>query len=240
MSTPFLALFAEIITAPLLLRQGRRLRRGIPRLPEPDGARAGTIGKGAPLRVMVIGDSAAAGVGVATQAEALSGQLAAALADTFTVSWQLHARTGYTTRNVMDMLANVPMMPVDVVVTSVGLNDVLARHAAKPFREAQHAMLDQVQQRFSPSQVLITAVPPVGDFPGFPQPLRWVMHARRNWLDAELQRLCAEREACEYLALPGPLNVADMGADGFHPGPRIYALWAATAAARIRARFSAG
>ncbi len=51
--------------APLLLWQGRHVRRVTPRLPEAAGPRAGTTGHGPPLRLLVLGDSAAAGVGVA-------------------------------------------------------------------------------------------------------------------------------------------------------------------------------
>jgi hypothetical protein len=44
--------------------------------------------------LLVVGDSAAAGVGAATQDEALSGQLAVALAPTFRLHWKLLAFTG--------------------------------------------------------------------------------------------------------------------------------------------------
>jgi len=237
MSTPYFALLVEALVAPLLIRQGRTLRRSIPRLPEPEGAREGKFGTGAPLRVMLIGDSAGAGVGVATQAEALSGQLLELLAGYFTVHWQLHAKTGYTTRDVKQLLADVAATQVDVVITSIGLNDVLARQSGAAFLAAQRALLDLLRERYAPSLILLTAVPPLGDFPGFPQPLRWVMHARRNWLDAQLMHLCREREECEHLKLPGPLSMTDMASDGFHPGPQLYRLWATVAAGRIIERF---
>ena len=49
-------------------------------LPEADGAREGVVGSGdAALRLLVAGDSSAAGVGVARQEQAVVGHLARAL-----------------------------------------------------------------------------------------------------------------------------------------------------------------
>ena len=87
-------LIATLALAPILLAQGRHVRRTLPELPEPQGPRSG-----------VAGDSAAAGVGASTQDEALSGQLAVALAPTFTLHWKLLAFTGATTADMLDRLS---------------------------------------------------------------------------------------------------------------------------------------
>ncbi|ETX12905.1 hypothetical protein OCH239_15315 [Roseivivax halodurans JCM 10272] len=63
------------LLAPILAVQGRIVRRGAVRLREPDGPRAGRTGAGPSLRLLIAGDSSAAGVGADTQAEALSGRL---------------------------------------------------------------------------------------------------------------------------------------------------------------------
>ena len=60
----------------LMFIQGILVRRRAVELPEAKGPRAGIVGKGKPLRLLVIGDSSAAGVGVNTQDEAIAGQLA--------------------------------------------------------------------------------------------------------------------------------------------------------------------
>ncbi|MCC6374061.1 MAG: SGNH/GDSL hydrolase family protein, partial [Moraxellaceae bacterium] len=80
---------AKVALAPLLLTQGMYVRRVTPKLPEPQGARVGVTGTGKPLRLLIVGDSAAAGVGAAHQNDALLGQLVAALATEFEVSWCL-------------------------------------------------------------------------------------------------------------------------------------------------------
>lgn len=77
--------------APLLLAQGRFTRRVTPLLPEPVGPRRGKEGRGPALRLLIAGDSAAAGVGVASQASALSGCLVRELAPAFELTWSLVA-----------------------------------------------------------------------------------------------------------------------------------------------------
>jgi len=58
---------AMVVLSPLLVCQGIYVRRVTPKLPEADGPRSGEAGSGALLRLLVLGDSAAAGVGVRTQ-----------------------------------------------------------------------------------------------------------------------------------------------------------------------------
>ena len=48
---------------PVLFVQGTKVRKNTPRLLEASGDREGTVGKGRPLSLLILGDSAAAGVG---------------------------------------------------------------------------------------------------------------------------------------------------------------------------------
>jgi hypothetical protein len=76
----------KLTVAPILLWQGKRTRAQTLRLPEAAGDRSGMVGLefatniSTPFRLLVIGDSSAAGVGAATQIEALAHQTALALA----------------------------------------------------------------------------------------------------------------------------------------------------------------
>lgn len=81
---------AKLLLAPLLIWQGRRVRATALRLPEAAGERS--LDGGA-LRLLIVGDSSAAGVGAAHQDEALAGCLARSLAAQLgrPVGWQLVA-----------------------------------------------------------------------------------------------------------------------------------------------------
>lgn len=60
---------------PVVIIQGVKVRKKTPRLLEASGDRDGLVGQGDPLSLLILGDSAAAGVGVETQQDALSGAI---------------------------------------------------------------------------------------------------------------------------------------------------------------------
>ncbi|MDF1728820.1 MAG: SGNH/GDSL hydrolase family protein, partial [Sulfitobacter sp.] len=87
----------RLLLSPLLIAQALSVRSRAQLLPEAAGPRHGVTGKGSPLRLRIIGDSSAAGVGAEVQLEALSGQTVGPLSRHFEVHWDLDARTGATT-----------------------------------------------------------------------------------------------------------------------------------------------
>ncbi|KVG67335.1 SGNH/GDSL hydrolase family protein [Burkholderia cenocepacia] len=231
--------FATAALGPLLFAQGRYVRRVTPRLPEAAGPRSGEAGDGPPLRVLVLGDSAAAGVGVATQSDALAGQLARALAVTHRVSWKLLARTGLTTQDLVDWLAAEPAEPFDVAVTSLGVNDVTGGVSPARWLAAQAALVGLLAARFQVEHAVLSAVPPMERFPALPQPLAWYLGLRAKRLNAALAGWAATQPHCTFLRVALPLERHLMAADGFHPAAAACAAWAGQVAAALRQRAAA-
>src|SRR3954469_4041516 len=127
---PWLFTAAKIALLPLLMWQGRQVRRSALRLPEAEGPREGVAGTGKVcLRVLIVGDSSAAGVGAKNQIQALAGRLSEALAMRLggSVVWQLIARSGDTTAQSLEAVRTLSLHPADVMVTALGLNDVVAQ-----------------------------------------------------------------------------------------------------------------
>ncbi len=230
---------ATIALAPVLLWQGRQARAKVPRLPEPSGQRSGMVGTGTMLRVLIVGDSAAAGVGATTQAEALSGGLINALQDSFQLHWKLIATTGHTTANALEDLQAIGAEPYDVIITSLGVNDVTEQHSLRQWRAAQTALLALLQSRFEARHIFVCGLPPMHRFPALPQPLRWYIGARARQFDSELQALTEVTPQCEFVPLNffSGIGTEAMASDGFHPGPAIYRQWAEEIAGRIRSQF---
>jgi lysophospholipase L1-like esterase len=144
--SPWLLNAAKLALLPLLVWQGRQVRRKATRLPEAEGPREGVAGTGKVcLRVLIVGDSSAAGVGVDNQTQALAGRLSEALSQRLggSVVWQLIARSGDTTAQSLAALRTLSLHPADVMVTALGLNDVVAqvppRRWLKRLNELNHA-----------------------------------------------------------------------------------------------------
>jgi len=223
---------------PVFALQGRYVRRTTPRLPEASGDREGTRGEGRPLRLLLLGDSAAAGVGAGTQEEALSGRLVTELANTFRVSWMLIARAGATTSGTSRHLSRRPSETFDVAVVSLGGNDVLARRPMSQWLTDLDLLADSLRARFGVRHLLFSGIPPMHLFPGFPQPLRWYLGATARRFDDALARWSAGRPDCEHVPLELKDGAGLLAPDGMHPGPLLYERWGALLAPRIRARYA--
>lgn len=225
---------ATIALAPVLLAQGRHVRRTTPLLAEPEGAREGAAGSGPLLRLLVVGDSAAAGVGAQTQDDALSGRVVAGLRASFHVRWRLTAFTGATTADMLDHLQQLPAEEFDVVVTSLGVNDVTGRRSLSDWRRQQEQLVALLGHKFGARHILLSGLPPMHRFPALPQPLRWYVGSRAQDFDRTLAHLAGNHPACEFVRLGyAMMDPQVMAADGFHPGPAIYDAWAAEVVRRI-------
>jgi len=230
---PLITLFL----APVIAVQGLYVRQTVPILPEPPGPRAGVSGTGRRVRLLILGDSAAAGVGAATQAEALSGQLVTQLAQDRQVDWRLIARSGSTTGDLLAHLRKRPLEAVwDVAVLSLGVNDAIRRCSPTQFAAQQRELIALLQETAGVRLVLLSGLPPVHRFPALPEPLRWYLGTAATQLDRTLAEVAAGETSCAYVGLRAiaELDPAAMASDGFHPGPPVYAVWAAAMADRIR------
>ena len=218
--------FAAIGLAPFLIAQALYVRRVTPRLPEPTGERSGMNGSGPSLRLLILGDSAAAGVGVSTQHQALSGQLVSALSSDFQVSWKLIAQTGHTAKALVAKLETALPEKFDVVVSSVGVNDVTHGTKIKKWIDQLGQIIDLLQTKFHSQYIIFSSVPPMHLFPALPQPLRWYLGLRAKRFNEVLQNYIEDSDRCVLLTTEFPPEQAYMAADGFHPGVLAYSIWA--------------
>lgn len=200
-----------------------------PRLPDAAGPTTGLVdGDGPPLDVVVLGESTVAGIGAATHADALSGQLGRALAEHVgrAVAWRAVGRTGATARVALTDL--VPRLDgrADLLVVSLGVNDVLWLRTPARWAADLGALVDAARARLGDPAVVVVGMPPVRDFRIFPQPLRLVLGLRARALDEATRLVVGMR--------PGVVSVHPDVAfapewfcdDRLHPSPRGYARWA--------------
>ncbi|WP_419177313.1 SGNH/GDSL hydrolase family protein [Ruegeria halocynthiae] len=218
---------------PVLAAQGLLVRRNAQLLSEPAGPRKGRMGRGPRLRLLITGDSSAAGVGAGTQAQALSGHLVAQLARHYAVEWRLEATTGHTTQDTIDRLNGLDGQ-FDMALTALGVNDVTRGVTQKRFAEHQARLLGLLTGPMGVRRVVVTGVPQMDRFPALPQPLAWVLGQQAARLDHGLKQVADHFPQVRHLSLKLPDDPALAAPDGYHPSPKAYALWAKEAARLLR------
>lgn len=233
----------NLVLMPVLIWQGSRLRTTMPRLPEATGPRTGlTPGPAPALRLAILGDSSAAGVGAQRQEEALAGQLTAFTAQHLgrQVSWRLVARSGATARSVQRDLVPSLTDPEtawkpELVIVVVGGNDLTHLRPIPAWRRDMRALIGAIRQEAGPVPIVLAGLPPFLRLPSLPQPMRTVSGLRACAMDDVLRRLARDTAAVWHVPSATLPTEGDdfFTADGFHLAARGYRAWAEVIAVRV-------
>ena len=216
---------------PLLLLQALWVRYNIIKLPEARGQRFGSVGKNDnTINLLIIGDSATAGVGVEEQKDALSGQLLANLAVKNKVNWQLIASTGLTSAELIQKIEALQTQKFDYVLVSVGVNDVTGLTKENIWLSNLDTIFNLFNTKFDDPKVLMTALPPMHLFTGILQPLRWWLGKRAKRLNKLMLLATTDNSQCSVLTIDLPFAPEYLAKDGFHPSKLAYGVWANQAA----------
>ncbi len=199
------------------VRRVRRLRR--------DGATITPLvhdltlpGEAPARRVVVLGDSAAAGHGLVDVEAALPRRLARTLAGdgraTQLVSLARDgARTGDVVAEQLDAVAGA-----EVVVVGVGVNDALCRTPLSELREASGELLSSVARAASTARLVMLTCPDLGAAPGLPALVRPVV----GWWCRRVAAVQTEVAGAHGVPIVSAgrdrLTPEVFGADGVHPG----------------------
>ena len=251
----------DVLFAPVYLYQGHKIKRDTVRLPEPNGERHGQVQLNnanssaantskdtqQTLNLMVVGDSAAAGVGSQTQQEALVGNLIPILTQQpiiqsafHTLNWSLQATTGHTSFDILRRLYVLPApnQPIDVMVLSVGVNDTTSNVSVNQWQQQIENIIAIAQRKFGVRELIFLSLPPMAQMPAIPAPLNNFVGAKASILDNTLQQICAAHDSVTYMATDfarmidehsngTPIDIRVMFAsDGFHPSSLMYGYWA--------------
>jgi lysophospholipase L1-like esterase len=192
---------------------------------------------GAPLlRLVLLGDSAAIGVGVEWLSETVGGQLARLLADGSSETGERHVllssvgvagsrSTDLATQVARALLGDKP----DVAVVLIGAHD--ATGLRSPEESAEHLGSAVRRLRTAGVQVVVGTCPDLGAVRSIAQPLRQVT----GWMGRRIARaqaravIDADGIVVDLAEETGAVFRADAGTlcyDGFHPSADGYRVWA--------------
>ncbi|WP_168200363.1 SGNH/GDSL hydrolase family protein [Protaetiibacter larvae] len=219
-----------VLHGPRILAQKRRLERDTPRLPDAALPWEGKLDGPAPLRLLVVGDSTAAGTGAPTQNEALPGALARALqARTGRgVIWRSVAENGADTRQFLERhLTDALARPADLVFVSLGANDALHARSARAFARDLRVLLETLSDRLPQARILMANLPVFARFALLPEPTRTTLYRHARNLERAAARVIArDPRWMRTEQTPPPYGPDFFASDLFHPSASGYTDWA--------------
>jgi lysophospholipase L1-like esterase len=219
---------------PLTALQGLWLRRRAARLPGAAGARQGVIGAGEDCHLLALGDSIIDGVGTRRVEASLPVQFAAQLAEAAgrRVHWRIEGCSGHAIRDVIERLETLLHdETVDLVLVSVGVNDVTGLSSTRHWRRSVRSLLGSIRTRWPEARVLFAGLPPMASFPLPPQPLRFCLGLRAATLDRIARTVIESHPGVQHVATRIDPKRHEFCEDGFHPAPESCTLWARELAA---------
>ena len=228
---------------PLMYYQGKHIRASVPELPEAEGiegqcqANPSTINT---LKIISIGESTIAGVGVQTHEEGFTGAFANELSKLFNmnVSWKVYAKSGYTARKVENkLIPKITETKADMIIIGLGGNDAFTLNSPSKWKVQIRSLIASVKSKFPEAVIIFCNMPPIKEFPAFTTLIKFTIGNLVEILGDELGVIVNDYENTFYfgekITLKGwidkfglKIQKEEFFSDGVHPSKLTYQTWA--------------
>ncbi|WP_336055249.1 SGNH/GDSL hydrolase family protein [Nitratireductor sp. CH_MIT9313-5] len=218
------------IAFPVYAWQGIGVRLRTPRMLPPQGpVRHRIEGKDPAVRLLVIGDSSAAGVGIADNSHGLPSQLARliALRHDRAVTWRAAGFNSATSGQLRDhVIPNLADENWTHIVLVVGTNDAKNYHTIPRFKREFGGLLYALRAKWPEALIVWSPIVNMRQMPALPPLLGKILAIRAELVNRKGTLLCQERGVVP--ALPLPIDDPEQGfaEDGFHASAAGYRAWA--------------
>ena len=226
---------------PVLYFQGKKVKTTMPELPEADGAEGiSDHHSGRKLRMLAIGESSIAGVGVKHHRDGFIATLATALATKLeaSISWKVYAKSGYTAKQVnTKIVPEILDKSIDLIVLGVGANDAFTLNTPKRWNKHVANLIHSVREKFGEVPVVFINMPPIKELPAFTSLMKLTLGNLVEILGTSLKRLVSSYEGVYFYdrlmtiddwlhRLKIQATHAEFFSDGVHPSALTYQVWA--------------
>lgn len=218
------------LLSPVALAQAYGVRRRVPRLSPPPGRTTGRVGTAREprFRLLVLGDSSAAGVGAAHMDETLAPKLAKRLAAHFETSatWRTAGSNSATTEELRDyVVPNIVPEPYTHIVILAGTNDMKNFLPRRRFDDGFGGLLFALHAKWPAATLTWSPIIDMRTVPALPPILGHILELRVKMLNELGRQLCRERFAIAAPQLQAH-DLAGFASDGFHASAKGYGYWA--------------
>jgi lysophospholipase L1-like esterase len=217
------------LALPVYIWQGVGVRMRTERMAPAQGPVLHRIGGAEPeIRLLVLGDSSAASVGIGRSEDGLAAQLGALIAARtgWAITWRAAGFSSATSSQLRDFVVpNLAAEPWTHIVLAVGTNDAKNFHSVPRFKKAFGGLLYALRAKWPEARIVWS---PVIDFtlvPTMPPALGKILEIRAAAINRMGLQLCNERGAIAATRLP-ILDPSGFSTDGFHGSEAGYKAWA--------------
>lgn len=234
---------------PILYFQGKKIKATVPRLPEATGIQGlYSVSSKRTLKMLTIGESTIAGVGVQTHEEGFTGTLAKELAVVFksNIDWKVYAKSGYAAKKINNhVIPHISEKSADLIVIGIGGNDAFELNTPKTWITDVRELIESLRLKFVKTPILFINIPPIKEFPAFTSLIKFTIGNLVHILGDEMEKLVQDFEHVYYYALKVTckdyneryqlkLAPSDFFCDGVHPSKITYQIWAKDVSSYIR------
>ena len=239
-------LFGALVSIPLLpimYFDGKRIKGSVPKLPEAEGLTGRSPAPKAPaksIKLLSIGESTIAGVGVESHAEGFTGTLASELSQQLgvTIDWRVYARSGYTAQMVADrILPKIEEKEAELIVVGLGGNDAFTLNRPWKWKQSVEMLIQKLRARFPHSSIVFCNMPPIKEFPAFTPIIKGtignLVEILGQTLASVVQKYRGVYYAEEIITIDGwaqryqqSADTKQYFSDGVHPSKITYQIWA--------------
>ena len=175
------------------------------------------------LKLVVIGESTVAGVGVSHQQQGLAAQVALALEQQLSrpIQWFAYGKNGARLADVCLTLLPQHLHQADIILVSIGVNDTTRLSSLKHWQQHLRLLVTKIRQH-SNAPIRFLTLPPMHQFTALPTPLRQVVGFRARALDAALRQTICQLLDCAVIDYQTPMKAHYLAEDGYHPSEAGY------------------
>jgi lysophospholipase L1-like esterase len=239
--TPILKyIFGALISIPvlpILYFQSMKLKGSMPDLPEASGTE-GQVNSSSNkhLKIIALGESTVAGVGVETNEEGFMGEFARrmSLGLEANVTWKIYAKSGFTAQKVREqILPQIKDDTADLIIVGLGGNDSFKLKSPLSWQRNIEALIEEIRLQFPETPIGFTNIPPIKDFMAFTPLMQFVFGNMGEILGEQLAKITSEHPNVFYspekLTLQGlskkyalDADLSEFFSDGVHPSKLTY------------------
>lgn len=237
----YLGAVLSIPLLPIMYLQGKRIRATVPTLPEAKGIEGiANIEVSNTIKIITIGESTIAGVGVTTHEEGYSGTLANELAKKMNASiqWKVYARSGYTAKKIRERtLSKITETKLDLIIIGLGANDAFTFNNPTKWGKEIQGIINILREKYVATPIVFLNMPPIKQFPAFSRLIKFVVGNLVELHGEEVANIAAKNKGVYYCGDKITFqdwsekygltdDLSNYFSDGVHPSKLTYQIWA--------------